>query len=119
MAISRILVSAEADVAKRRSRRRGQWCELIETLEQSGENCREFAAARGLDPSTAAWWRSKPRREARAELFVTVEVEVADSEPVRLGRLEVRLPFGIVLAFEESFDTAGLRGLMATLMGPT
>jgi len=31
----------------------------------------------------------------------------------------VRLPFGIVLAFEESFDTAGLRGLMATLMGPT
>ena len=104
-------------MAKRRSRKHGEWCKLIETLERSGESCGEFAAGRGLDPSTVAWWRSKLRRDARAELFVPVEV--SEPEPARLGRLEVRLPSGIVLTFEEAFDTAGLRGLIATLMGAT
>ncbi len=104
-------------MAKRRSRKHGEWCKLIETLERSGQSSREFAAARSLDPSTVAWWRSRLRREARAQLFVPVEV--SDAEPARLGRLEGRLPSGIVLTFEESFDTAGLRGLIATLMGAT
>lgn len=96
--------------------------------ERSGMPVREFAARRGVNRHTLAWWRWRIRSESdeRAEspdrptCFVPVVVERPfEAEPERVveGQVEATLPNGVTLRFEHRLDAHGLRELAAAFGG--
>jgi transposase-like protein len=110
--------------AERRSR--DEWERLVGEQERSGKSVREFAAARGVNGSTLAWWRWRTRSEQGADApresarFVPVVLEGpsdAELEPVAEGQVEACLPNGVTLRFEHRLDVRGLRELAAAFGG--
>ena len=72
-----------------------RWSRLSAEYEASGMSLRRFAAMRGVNPNTLAWWRSKLRRDAAAERsspregtsvrFAEVVVEAPEPQAVPAG----------------------------------
>lgn len=97
----------------RRARTAEEWQALVADWDQSGQSGDAFAAERGLHASTLRWWKSRFRAvPKRQNLFVPVEVSPVVS--ARVGRVEARLPSGVVLVFE-ACDAASLRELVSVL----
>lgn len=101
-------------MAKRRSRTSDEWRSLVELFDSSDAKAVDFAAAHDVDVKTLRWWRSRLRGETKAPKFVPVDI--AGPTVGRFGRVEARLPSGVVLAFDE-FDASTLRDLVAVLGG--
>lgn len=53
-----------------------RWSAVIDEQEASGESIRAFARARGLNPSTLSWWRSRlGRTSGRPAPFVELVLQ--------------------------------------------
>lgn len=94
-----------------------KWRALIEEQEASGQTVREFAASRGVAPATVFWWRSRLRREARADAEL-VPVEVVEAGSDRSTAIELVVGDGIVLRLPRGVDEADLRRVLATIQKP-
>jgi transposase-like protein len=91
-----------------------KWRRLIAAQEKSGLPVREFAATRGVSPTTLYWWRSKLRRD-RVEL-VPVEVvgrDVAsDQDSTVAPCFELQVNRSTTLRIPPGFDEGELRRLL-------
>lgn len=87
---------------KRKRRCQSEWVKICEAYDASGETAAVFAARRGLNPHTLAWWRSKLGREGAmggpGVTFVEVESELQERSRkvvVRLGVLAIEFDQGL------------------------
>ena len=99
-------------MAPRRSR--SEWAELVAEFEAGGAALGTFAAARGLNRNTLAWWRSRLRNEAPGSVtgFVPVVVDGGAHGGVSV---DAELPNGVVLRFRDRLDATQLRALVTAL----
>ena len=95
-----------------------KWRALIDEQEASALTVREFAAARGVAPSTMFWWRSKLRRDRRAGDTQLVPVDVVDGVADQSAGMELVIRDGIVLRLPRGFDEADLRRVLAAVGKP-
>lgn len=84
-----------------------RWARLIAELDQSDLTATAFAAKRGVNPSTLAWWRRKLRQGRAGTGFVAVSLPAPASVPavpvLRLelveGHVAMDVPVGVDLAW--------------------
>jgi transposase-like protein len=96
-----------------------KWRALIAEQERSGMTAKEFAASRGITPTTLYWWRSQLGR--RRQTTDLVPVEVVEHEVVVGGRGQRDASFALevdgdlTLRIPAGFDEAELRRLVRAL----
>jgi hypothetical protein len=91
-----------------------KWRAFIEEQEARRQTVREFAAERGLSPSTMFWWRSRLRGLARASADL-VPVEVTEVPASTCTAIELVVRDDIVLRLPRGFDEADLRRVLAVV----
>ena len=91
-----------------------KWRRLVAAQEKSGLPVREFAATRGISPTTLYWWRSKLRRD-RVDL-VPVEVVSGDVASAQDGPVapcfELEVDRSTTLRIPPGFAEEDLRRLL-------
>jgi hypothetical protein len=88
-----------------------RWAPVVREFEASGLTLRQFAALRGLNPSTLGWWRSRLRQQPPA--FVEVSLPTPDqAKPALRVRPDGR-PW--VVEVDEGADPGQLRRLLEAL----
>jgi hypothetical protein len=83
--------------------------------EGGDETLDDFAAARGLNRNTAAWWRSRLRAAGTARTqqdFLPVVVDDAGGDGLRF---DAELPNGVVLRFRDGLGRGQLHEVIAAL----
>jgi transposase-like protein len=92
-----------------------RWSKLIEEQAASGQSTRAFAAERGVNPRTLAWWRSKLKRSEKGSSPTFVELRVAPT-PSALGTVEVELErYGARVLVAGDTDLSLLRRVLESL----
>lgn len=95
-----------------------KWRALIKEQDASGLTVREFAATRGVAPSTMFWWRCKLRRRRPADETQLVPVEVVQAATDPAVAIELVIRDGIVLRLPRGFDEADLRRVLLAVGKP-
>lgn len=102
-----------------------EWKKFVEALDESGQTVRDFAADRGLNPTTLGWWRSACRRESAGAPTRTRStahrprpsephfMPVVIESPLKDATLEAVLPNGIVVRATGIAPAAFIAGLAA------
>jgi transposase-like protein len=92
-----------------------RWSKLIEEQAASGQTTRAFAAERGVNPRTLAWWRSKLKRAEEASPSTFVELRVA-AAPAVPGTVDVELErYGARVLVDGDTDLSLLRRVLESL----
>ena len=92
-----------------------RWSKLIEEQAGSGLTTRAFAAERGVNPRTLAWWRSQLKGSQEAPSASFIELRVAPAGPVNEG-LELELErYGAKLLVSAETDLLLLRRVLEGL----
>lgn len=99
-------------MARRRSS--GEWVEIVEAWERSGESQRAFAAKRGVRLTTLQSRIYRRRRERSSSRLVEVRVSPAARD---FGPAEIVLPNGVTVRVatgtEPTWATALIKALLA------
>lgn len=118
---------AKAGRSGSRRRSRGEWQELIERWQRSGQSVGAFCADLDLRVSTFSWWRwrlgsdqssvsePEPPISADAESWLRWTAPAsapADEEGVAF---ELRWPDGLTLRVPQGFDSSALARLLSVL----
>jgi len=116
--------SMTKDVATRRSAE--AWRRIVAELDRSGATVAAFAAVRGLNANTVAWWRYALRRkDARATQSAPtatavgprfVELWARPSSPPLLGTIEVGTPAGLAIRASADVDPESFSRVVAALL---
>lgn len=102
-------------------RSRVEWEQLVAELEDSGEAIGRFAAARGVNRNTLAWWRwrtrSSPDTTNRVDFVPVVVDGLGAANAGGAVRFEAELPNGVVVRFGDGLELAQLREVVSVLAG--
>ena len=105
-----------------------EWVRRLEEFDRSGLSRAEYAAPRGLTPSTLSWWRCEIARRERARarasspsraptllpVSILAPVPVAPTK-ARLTPIEVVVRDQVVIRVTAGFDPATLREVVEAL----
>lgn len=109
------MTTARSRAAPRR-RPASEWQGIVAEQRASGQTIVEFAAGRGLNPNTLAWWRARLGHNGPpvpAPPFVEVK-----AAPAAASGIEVVLPNGLVITAGDHVDPTRFARLIAALGRP-